>query len=40
MREPHRLTRRFAVTYYPGDVTAADERGDDADAKYGWQQFG
>jgi hypothetical protein len=26
MREPHRLTRRFAATDYPGDVTAADER--------------
>ena len=26
MREPHRPTRRFAVTYYPDDVTAAANR--------------
>jgi hypothetical protein len=40
MREPHRLTRRFAVTDYPGDVTGADHRVYDIDLKYGWLQSG
>jgi hypothetical protein len=31
MREPHRRTRRFAVTYYPGDVAAAEKRVCDTD---------